>query len=316
MPAASVAVLYFNVMIALTNGADAGQTLVIGGIGLAAGMVTGGLLSGIGGIWAAMASGVVSSVVSNTISNALNGRSLGDNMLESAAIGALSSAISYGIEQGLSTAMSKAAAGIARLQAAQARAAGGAAAEASDATSYLMEERAFLASAPPGHTMLAQEMLPPYATEDDIDAVDPLSGAPMRGNRGQLGWGLTMVGVGIGLGGGALALELIAGGAGTLGAEALTQLTMSIGRLGAPAAAFLKFGYEYLEICEQCWSLTRNAMIIRNAIENGYRFYLASEPSLENFWNAVEGRPTVFWYEFMQIITSGYKLVGNYLIRE
>jgi RHS repeat-associated protein len=115
----------------------------------------------------------------------------------------------------------------------------------------------------------------------------------------------------IGTAGGA---ALMLGGTAALRALA-PPLTLAIGRLGAPAAAFATFGYEYLEVCKECWNPTVNAMIIRGAIEDGYRFYLASPATFENFFDELTGDMTVFGYEFAQLLTDGFKLRGDFLVR-
>jgi RHS repeat-associated protein len=119
----------------------------------------------------------------------------------------------------------------------------------------------------------------------------------------------------IGTAGGA---ALMVGGWGLLALRAALggpPLTLAIGRLGAPAAAWATFGYEYLQICKDCWNPTVNAMILRGAIEDGYRFYLASPATFENFFDDVTGDMTVFGYEFAQLLSDGFKLRGNFLVK-
>jgi hypothetical protein len=111
---------------------------------------------------------------------------------------------------------------------------------------------------------------------------------------------------------------LMVGGWGLLALRAALggpPLTLAIGRLGAPAAAWATFGYEYLQICKDCWNPTVNAMILRGAIEDGYRFYLASPATFENFFDDVTGDMTVFGYEFAQLLSDGFKLRGNFLVK-
>jgi RHS repeat-associated protein len=77
------------------DGAPVAQTVMITGMGLIAGLVTGGIASGTGNVWGAMIGGAVSSVYMNTISNLYGGRSLGDNMFKAAAMGAVKAGVGY-----------------------------------------------------------------------------------------------------------------------------------------------------------------------------------------------------------------------------
>ena len=152
--------------------------------------------------------------------------------------------------------------------------------------------------------------MPPLAMAVPVPGVySPFPAAPSTPTIG----GAAMY-FGIGLGVGALAvggLELAAPFAESL---ELGPPTLAIGRLGVPALAWTTFGYEYINVSEG-WSPALNFELIYNAYVSGYQFYLASEPSFDNMFNAETGELTIYGEELVQLWALGVRRVGNFLIQ-
>jgi RHS repeat-associated protein len=94
----------------------------------------------------------------------------------------------------------------------------------------------------------------------------------------------------------------------------LTAPTLALGRMGAEVAASLTFGYEYFRVCDECWNLGVNLEAIETAIQQGYRFYLASPPTWWNLFNEATQELTIYGQEVMYLLDRGFLPVGRYLM--
>jgi len=62
------------------------------------------------------------------------------------------------------------------------------------------------------------------------------------------------------------------------------------------------------------WTIERNFEWLKEAIENGDVFYLASPVTEANLWNPKRGDVTVYLRELDMILQAGYRRIGDYLI--
>ena len=62
------------------------------------------------------------------------------------------------------------------------------------------------------------------------------------------------------------------------------------------------------------WTIERNFEWLKEAIENGDVFYLASPVTEANLWNPKRGDVTVYLRELDMLLQAGYRRVGDYLI--